>query len=123
MRPPLDTALDNIHALIKEPVKNFDVLVAKLKMGENEKTFYDLAHGLHTVFGYQRLHILDMIDLLLQSDFYVVIDTLLEPHVNFFPNAIQCMKEFEHSTFCHKFVESILQQCFVAQPADIILKV
>ncbi|MCL4419763.1 hypothetical protein M1146_06760, partial [Patescibacteria group bacterium] len=89
----------------------------------SEKQFYDLAHNLNTVFGYLRLHILDLIDLLLQSDFYIVIDTLMDPSVNFFPVAIQCMKDFPHSTFCHKFVESILQQCFVAQPADIILKV
>jgi len=33
------------------------------------------------------------------------------------------MFDFPHSTFCHRFVESIFQQCFVVQPADIILTI
>jgi hypothetical protein len=115
--------VDTIHALIKEPVKNFDRLVAKLLIPESQAQIEDLAHNFYYVFGPARLHVLDMVDLLLQSDFYVVIDTLMDATVNFFPASLQCVQDFPHSTFCHKFVESIFQQCFVAQPADIILKV
>lgn len=64
-----------------------------------------------------------MIDLLLNFEFYIVVDTLLCDHINFFVTAMDLLFSFEHSTFCHRLIYAIFHFCLTTQPADIMLKV
>jgi hypothetical protein len=74
-------------------------------------------------FGFTRLNFYEMIELLIRLEYYIVVDTLIDDSVAFFPAACDAFFAYEHSTFNHRSFEAILNLCLQTQPADIILKV
>eukprot|EP01127_Copromyxa_protea_P008499 TRINITY_DN1946_c2_g1_i1.p1 TRINITY_DN1946_c2_g1~~TRINITY_DN1946_c2_g1_i1.p1 ORF type:complete len:759 (+),score=215.69 TRINITY_DN1946_c2_g1_i1:256-2277(+) len=120
-RLPLDTPLERLPPVIKEPTTAMADIILYLKTAPDEKLMMDRNRRQHRSFGFCRYGLLDMIDLVVSSEYYVVVDTLL--YVNFFAVAMDLLFSFEHSTFCHRLVYAIFHFCLTTQPADIIMKV
>jgi len=122
-KPALDSVVDALPPLIREPLVSMPDIVLYLDKAPGEKMMTDRNRRQHRSFGWIRYALLDTIDLLLSFDFYIVIDTLLYDTVNFFVIAMNLFVDFEHCAFGQRLIYAIFHTAITTQPPEIIIKV
>jgi len=124
-RPALDSALDTLPPVLKEAVSSSAAIVGFMKVGQcpGDTIHYDSLNRELKTFGFTRFYFMDLIELTIKTDFYIVVDTLIDDSVLFFQVAMDAVVAYEHSTFLHQQFEKLLNLCIATQPHDIVHKI
>jgi len=122
-RLPLETPLDALPPIIKEPVSSLQAIVAFIKACPGDTVHIDSVKKEKKTFGFCRLHLYEMITKLIRLEYYIVVDTLIDDSVAFFSAAMDAFVSYEHCTFNHKAFQDIIELCLLTQPGDILQRI